>query len=131
MTWCKNGWSGPEYNHLDREQYVDTKPGGTWDSRYQERNLLRKLIISNTVCDHHDTTALILRDTRAGYQLKKEGCKINHLLFMDDLKLYGKDSSQMDSLVQTVWSYSEDIGMKFGIDKCGCTRTRKRETSKE
>ena len=34
---CKNGWSGPEYNHLDREQHgkledsVDTKPGGTWD----------------------------------------------------------------------------------------------------
>ena len=27
---------------------------------------------------------------RAGYQLKKEGCKINRLLFMDDLKLYGK-----------------------------------------
>ena len=36
---CKNGWSGLEYNHLDREQYgeledsVDIKPGGTWDSR--------------------------------------------------------------------------------------------------
>ena len=32
---CKNGWSGPGYNHLDREQYskledsVDIKPGGT------------------------------------------------------------------------------------------------------
>ena len=64
--------------------------------------------------------SLILRDTRAGYQLKKEGCKINHLLFMDDLKLNrnGKNSSQIDSVVQTVWSYSEDIGMKFGIDKC-------------
>ena len=37
---------------------------------------------------------------------------------MDDLKLYGKNSSQIDSLLQTVWSYSEDIGMKFGIDKC-------------
>ena len=38
---------------------------------------------------------------------------------MDDLKLYGKNSSQIiDSLVQTVWSYSEDTGMKFGIDKC-------------
>ena len=37
---------------------------------------------------------------------------------MDDLKLYGKNSSQIDSLVQTVWSYSEDIGMKFGIDRC-------------
>ena len=37
---------------------------------------------------------------------------------MGDLKLYGKNSSQIDSLVQTVWNYSEDIGMKFGIDKC-------------
>ena len=37
---------------------------------------------------------------------------------MDNLKLYGKNISQVDSLLQTVWSYSEDIGMKFGIDKC-------------
>ena len=36
---------------------------------------------------------------------------------MNDLKLYGKNSSQIDSLVQTIWSHSEDIGMKFGIDK--------------
>ena len=38
---CKNDWSGPEYNHIDREQHgkledsVDIKPGGTWDSRHQ------------------------------------------------------------------------------------------------
>ena len=43
---------------------------------------------------------------------------MNYLLFMDDLKLYGNNSSQIDSPVQTVWGYSEDIGMKFGIDKC-------------
>ena len=36
---------------------------------------------------------------------------------MDDLKLYGKSSNQIDSLLQTVCSYSEDIGMIFGIDK--------------
>ena len=36
----------------------------------------------------------------------------------DDLKLCGKNSNQIDSLVQTVCSYSEHIGMKFGIDKC-------------
>ena len=34
---------------------------------------------------------------------------------MNDLKLYGKNISQIDSIVQTVWTYSED---KFGIDKC-------------
>ena len=33
----------------------------------------------------------ILRETRMGYQLEKNGAKVNHLFFMDDLKLYGKE----------------------------------------
>ena len=62
---CKNGWSGPEYNHLDREQYgkledsIDIKPGGTCDSRYQKRNLSRRLIIAITVRDHYVPLSLI------------------------------------------------------------------------
>ena len=43
---------------------------------------------------------------------------INHLLFMDDLKLYAKTPNQLDSLIQTVRIFSNDIGMKFGIEKC-------------
>ena len=60
---CMNGWSGPEYNYLDREQHgkledsVYIKPGGAWDSRHQNRYLSRRLIITITVCDHLDTTA--------------------------------------------------------------------------
>ena len=56
----KNGWNGPEYNHLDRKQHgkfedsVDIEQGGTWDSTHQKRNLSRRLIImAITVCDHH------------------------------------------------------------------------------
>ena len=45
--------------------------------------------------------------------------KINHLLFMDDLKLFGKSYEQIASLVQTVHTFSIDIGMEFGIKKCG------------
>ena len=45
--------------------------------------------------------------------------KINHLLFMDDLKLFGKSYEQIDTLVQTVHTFSTDIGMEFGIKKCG------------
>ena len=103
---CKNGWSGPGYNHLDREQHgkledsVDIKPEGTWDSRHQKRNHSRRLSQLLFVIIMIPLS-LILSDTRAGYQLKKEGCKINHLLFIDDLKLYGENSSQIDSLVQT------------------------------
>ena len=61
---------------------------------------------------------LILRKSTAGYDLAKE-FKVNHLLFMDDLKLFGKSEDQIDSLVQTVQVFSEDIGMEFGLKKCG------------
>ena len=45
---------------------------------------------------------------------------INHLLFIDDLKLYGKNEHEVDSLFQSVRIYSEDIAMEFGIQKCAC-----------
>ena len=46
------------------------------------------------------------------------GVKINHPLFMDDLKLYGKSENEIKGLVSTV-DFSQDIGMEFGIKKCG------------
>ena len=53
-----------------------------------------------------------------GYQLKHEERKINHLLFMDDLKLYAKNDEQLEELVGVVKSYSDDIQMEFGLSKC-------------
>ena len=46
------------------------------------------------------------------------GEKINHLLFMDDLKLYGKSENKIKGSVSTVAVFSQDIGMEFGIKKC-------------
>ena len=60
---------------------------------------------------------LIFRDVKAGYDLG-EKVMINHLLFMDDLKLYGKNEKQIDTLVNTVQVLSNDIRMEFGISKC-------------
>ena len=47
------------------------------------------------------------------------GFKLNHFLFVDDLKLFAKSKNQIDSLVETVHIFSEDIGMQSGIQKCG------------
>ena len=44
--------------------------------------------------------------------------KINHLLFMDYLKLYSRSQNRLDALVQTIRVFSEDGGMEFGIEKC-------------
>ena len=38
---------------------------------------------------------------------------------MDDLKLYAKDESQVSSLVDTVYAFSTDIKMEFGLKKRG------------
>ena len=46
--------------------------------------------------------------------------KINHLLFMDDLKLYAKSERGLDSLVQTVNVLSSDIVIEFWVKKCMC-----------
>ena len=45
--------------------------------------------------------------------------RINHMLFIDDLKLFGKSERQIELLVNTVHAVSDDTGMEFGIKKCG------------
>ena len=62
--------------------------------------------------------SLILRKAKAVYEFSGSKKKINHLLFMDDLKLYSSNEKELDSLVQTVHIFSKDIGMDFGIEKC-------------
>ena len=37
---------------------------------------------------------------------------------MDDLKLYAKIEEQTNTLVRTVYVFSTNIGMEFGIKKC-------------
>ena len=37
---------------------------------------------------------------------------------MYDLKLYSRNEKELDSLVQTIRIFNEDIGMEFDIEKC-------------
>ena len=63
--------------------------------------------------------SLILKKVNACYKWGKKEYKLNHLLFIDDLKLYAKKEEQTNTLVRTVYVFSTDIGMEFGIKKCG------------
>ena len=60
-----------------------------------------------------------LRRAKTGYEWGNKGFKQNHLFFMDDLNLFTKSKNQIDPLVQTAHIFSEEIGMQFGIKKCG------------
>ena len=73
---------------------------------------------------------LMLRQTKASYEVKKGVKKINHLLFMDDLKFFSKNEYQTDSSVNTVRISSEDIKMEFGLLKCGALNMKRRKVVK-
>ena len=61
--------------------------------------------------------SLVLHKVKA--DLRKGSRRINHLSHMDDLKSFGKTEIQLDSLINMVHIYSEDISMEFGLRKCG------------
>ena len=44
---------------------------------------------------------------------------------MDELKLYAKSKEQTNALVRTVYVFGTDIGMEFGIKKCGFLTMKK------
>ena len=60
----------------------------------------------------------ILRKCTTGYKLSKSQEKINHLMYMNDVKLFAKNEKELETLIHTVRIYSQDIGMEFGIEKC-------------
>lgn len=65
--------------------------------------------ISNTV-----------KNTKYGVNVKgsRNQCRINHLFYMDDLKLYAANRKQLDSILELTNNMTQDIGMSFGLDKC-------------
>ena len=57
--------------------------------------------------------SMALRKINMGYKLGKNAPSLNHLFFMDDLKVYGKSEKEIDSLVKTVKMCCKYIGMEF------------------
>ena len=59
-----------------------------------------------------------LRKCIAGYKLGGSQEKINHLMYMDDIKLFAKNEKELETLIHSFRIYSRDIEMEFGIEKC-------------
>ena len=74
-----------------------------------------------------DPLSKLLKQCKGAYNLSKgrkldPAQNINHLLFMDDLKLYAGSDHDLGQLLGVVKTFSNDIKMEFGLDKCAkCT----------
>ena len=60
----------------------------------------------------------ILSDLNKGYKLYREERDVNHLLYMDDLKLYARNEKMLTEMISTVNIFSQSICMEFGLEKC-------------
>ena len=60
----------------------------------------------------------ILRKCTAGYKFSRSLEKINHVMYMDDIKLFAKNEKELETLIHTVRIYSQVIRMEFGMEKC-------------
>ena len=73
-------------------------------------------------CMTNNPLSVELNRTKLGYRVGKCNTSnnnlINHIFYMDDLKLYARNNRQLECLVNTVDLFSRDIQMKFGLSKC-------------
>ena len=72
----------------------------------------------------------ILRKCTARYQFNKSQEKINHLMYMDNIVLFTKNEKELETLIQPVRIYSQDIGIEFGIEKCAMLIMKSRKWTK-
>lgn len=62
----------------------------------------------------------LLNNTDKGFRIKFDNTEhtLSHLLYMDDIKLYGSNLTEIHALADITQKFSNDIHMEFGIDKC-------------
>ena len=75
---------------------------------------------------HFDPKDLCAAENKTSIVLKNKS-KFDHLLYMDDLKLYANSQNEIELLIHTVRIFSDDIGMEFRLDICAAIKMKKRE----
>ena len=50
---------------------------------------------------------------------------------MDDIKIFAKNEKELETLIQTIRIFSQDIGMGFRIEKCATLKMKKEKQLKE
>ena len=60
----------------------------------------------------------ILRKYTESCKFTKSQRKINHLVYMDESKLFVKNKKELENLIKTIRIYGQDRGMEFGKETC-------------
>lgn len=69
----------------------------------------------------------LLNNSNKGFKIKfrTTHCTLSHLMYMDDIKLFGTNLKEIEHLADITQTFSSDIHMEFGIDKCKTLSVRR------
>ena len=59
----------------------------------------------------------IPRKCSTRYKLTESQEKINHLMYIDDIKRFSENEKELEAQIHTERIYSQDIGVEFGKEK--------------
>ena len=99
-----------------KTQLTFTNESGTLMS--DNINIKREIFQGDSLLFYISLIPLSLELNSAVYEYKMGTERITHLFYMDDLKPYAKDDSELEGLLRIVKGFSDDIGMEFGLSKC-------------
>lgn len=71
----------------------------------------------------------MLNKSRCGYMVKNTDVRVNHLIYMDDIKIFGQRREDMEEMIGIVKRFSDDICMEFGLEKCATASFKKGKIS--
>ena len=78
----------------------------------------------------NDATQPLTKEIYGGYKFSKSLEHINHLMYIDGIKIFAKNKKKLGALIQIIRIYILDIGMEFSIEKYAMLKVkgRKRES---
>ena len=96
---------------------------------------------SSEICCHHysslkqwcNSTSYLGNILGWSNNFSKSRENINHLTYIDDIKVFAKNEKELENMIQTIRIYSQDIGMEFGIKRCALLimKSGKKESAEE
>lgn len=68
----------------------------------------------------------LLNESGYGYVIDKQrNVRVNHQLYIDDLKLFAANKDQLKRLLELVASFTDSINMQMGVDKCATLEVKR------
>ena len=105
-------------NYENLESGIDSRRGKLSWRKDPKSYIPRRYPITDTTHNCHDATQPHTLEIHSGIQTLSIAGKDKSPNVYGRIKLFAKNEKELETLIHTVWIYSEAIGMEFGIEKC-------------